>query len=73
MMARYYAGRPSPAAWTPPVGLITTELDRATGQLADASTPAAQRYTEYFIPGTEPEPMRAVPWKVPVFGAVVAY
>jgi 1A family penicillin-binding protein len=73
MMARYYAGRPSPAAWTPPVGLITAELDRATGQLADASTPAAQRYTEYFIPGTEPEPMRAVPWKVPVFGAVVAY
>jgi penicillin-binding protein 1A len=73
MMARYYAGRPSPAPWTPPVGLITAELDRTTGQLADASTPPSQRYTEYFIPGTEPEPMRNVPWKVPVFGAVVAY
>ena len=31
----------------------------------------ARRYTEYFIPGTEPEPLRSVPWKVAVFGALV--
>jgi penicillin-binding protein 1A len=73
MMARYYAGRPSPAAWVPPVGMLTAELDRTSGLLADAATPAAQRYTEFFIPGTEPEPLRSVPWKMPVFGAVVAY
>ncbi len=73
MMARYYAGRAVPAPWTPPLGMITAELDRLTGQVADATTPPAQRYTEYFIPGTEPEPLRSVPWKVPVFGALIAY
>ena len=73
MMARYYAGRTAPPAWTPPVGMLTAQLDRATGQVADASTPVSQRYTEFFVPGTEPEPVRSVPWKIPVFGAVVAY
>jgi penicillin-binding protein 1A len=73
MMAHYYAGRTAPSTWTPPVGMLTADLDRATGQPADANTPASQRYTEYFVPGTEPEPLRSVPWKIPVFGAVVAY
>jgi 1A family penicillin-binding protein len=71
MMARYYANRPAPAAWVPPAGLVTAELDRATGFLADATTPAERRYTEYFVPGTEPEPLRSVPWKLGVFGAVI--
>jgi 1A family penicillin-binding protein len=73
MMARYYAGRAAPPAWVPPVGMLTAELDRTTGLLADAATPATQRYTEFFVPGTEPEPLKSVPWKMPVFGAVVAY
>jgi penicillin-binding protein 2D len=73
MMARYYAGRAAPGPWTPPVGMLTAELDRLTGQVADDTTPAARRYIEYFVPGTEPEPLRSVPWKMPVFGAVVAY
>jgi 1A family penicillin-binding protein len=70
MMAKYYAGRPAPTAWVPPLGLITAELDRTTGQLADATTPAERRYVEYFIPGTEPEPLRSIPWRLPLFGAV---
>ena len=70
MMAKYYAGRPAPTAWVPPLGLITAELDRTTGQLADATTPAERRYTEYFLPGTEPEPLRSIPWRLPLFGAV---
>jgi penicillin-binding protein 1A len=71
MMAKYYANRPVPAdAWTPPLGLLTAELDRATGQLADATTPPERRYTEYFLPGTEPEPLRSVPWRLAVFGAL---
>jgi len=71
MMAKYYANRPvATGAWTPPVGLVTAELDRATGQLADSTTPPERRYTEYFLPGTEPEPLRSVPWKVAVFGAM---
>jgi penicillin-binding protein 1A len=71
MMARYYAGRPVQAdAWLPPEGLVTAELDRATGQLADSATPSDRRYTEYFIPGTEPEPLRSIPWRLPLFGAL---
>ena len=71
MMAKYYANRPvSSSAWTPPLGLVTAQLDRATGALVDTATPAERRYTEYFLPGTEPEPLRSVPWKLAVFGAM---
>jgi hypothetical protein len=38
--------------------LITAELDRRTGTLADSTTPPDQRYTEYFLPGTEPQALR---------------
>ncbi len=71
MMARYYASRTAPGPWTPPVGLVAAELDRLTGLLADGSTPPERRYMEYFIPGTEPEPLRSIPWKTAVFGAVI--
>ena len=71
MMARYYAGRAAPAPWIPPVGLVTAELARSTGQLADALTPPADRYQEYFVPGTEPEPLRGIPWKGVIFGALL--
>ena len=71
MMARYYAGKPAPAAWVPPPGLVTAELDRVTGLLADANTPPERRYTEFFVPGTEPEPLRSIPWKAAVFGPVI--
>jgi len=70
MMAKYYAGRAAPAPWVPPLGMITAELDRATGQIADAATPTERRYTEYFLPGTEPEPLRSIPWRLPLFGAL---
>jgi hypothetical protein len=57
MLAR--AGYTHPAVtWDPPPGLITAELDRTTGKLADASTPAERRLTEYFLPGTEPGALR---------------
>ena len=76
MMARYYAssaGRSldrSAARWTPPIGVISGELDRLTGQLATPMTPADRRYTEYFVEGTEPEPLRADPWKIFRFGPI---
>jgi penicillin-binding protein 1A len=57
LMAQYYASHPS-GEWTPPTTLITAELDRRTGTLADATTPSDQRYTEYFLPGTEPLALR---------------
>jgi penicillin-binding protein 1A len=54
-----HAGYDHPVGtWDPPPGLITAELDRQTGKLADAATPAERRYTEYFVPGTEPAALR---------------
>jgi 1A family penicillin-binding protein len=71
MMARYYAlTRPPIDSWIPPLGVIPGELDRATGQLATLATPADRRYTEYFVEGTEPAPLRADPWKIFQWGPV---
>ncbi|HET8770863.1 MAG TPA: PBP1A family penicillin-binding protein [Gemmatimonadaceae bacterium] len=44
--------------WAPPAMVVAAELDRATGLLADEETPAGRRYVEYFVPGTEPTPLR---------------
>lgn len=46
------------ANWTPPEGLVVADLSRATGEVATDSTPPTQRYTEYFLPGTEPPVLR---------------
>lgn len=77
MMARYYAGSAgrsslerSASQWTPPIGVISGELDRVTGQLATPATPANRRYTEYFVEGTEPAPLRADPWKIFRWGPI---
>jgi penicillin-binding protein 1A len=61
MMADYYAARTA-AEWRPPPGLIAAELDRVTGQLADSTTAPDRRYTEYFLSGTEPLPLRVSGW-----------
>lgn len=77
MLARYYAAKPeiltSRAAeqWTPPVGVIFGDVDRATGELATDQTPADRRYTEYFVEGTEPAPLRADPWKLFAWGPII--
>ncbi len=57
MVQRAGVGR-GDASWTPPEGLVIADLDRATGTLATDSTPTAERYTEYFLPGTEPPVLR---------------
>ena len=56
MLARSGYGRTG--AWTAPPGLVTAELDRVTGKLAEATTPPERRYLEYFLPGTEPGALR---------------
>ena len=56
MLARSGYGRGVP--WTTPPGLVTAELDRTSGALADAGTPPERRYLEYFLPGTEPGALR---------------
>ena len=77
MLARYYAAKPEiltsrdSAQWTPPLGVIMGDLDRETGELATDQTPADRRYTEYFVEGTEPPPLRADPWKIFAWGPIV--
>jgi penicillin-binding protein 1A len=46
------------AQWPVPPGLVIAEMDRDSGKLADATTPIERRFTEYFLPGTEPGPLR---------------
>jgi penicillin-binding protein 1A len=46
--------RPTPMPWQMPEGIITRRVDRLTGKLATEWCPQDRAYTEYFIPGTEP-------------------
>ena len=77
MVARYYAAKPEILTsrqadqWTPPLGVISGDVDRATGELATDQTPPERRYTEYFVEGTEPAPLRADPWKLFAWGPIV--
>ena len=57
MLARSGYGKGG-AAWTMPPGVVTAELDRLNGKLADAGTPTDRRYLEYFLAGTEPGALR---------------
>jgi penicillin-binding protein 1A len=59
------------ATWDVPPGLIAAELDRSTGKLADASTPPERRYTEYFLPGTEPGALRVDARRLFVLGPIM--
>jgi len=70
MMAHFYAAR-SASEWLPPNGLIAAELDRVTGALADSTTPPDRRYTEYFLAGTEPLPLRVNGWHLFKNGPII--
>lgn len=50
--------------WTPPARLIAAEVERTSGRLADPDTPPEARYTEYYLAGTEPLPLRLDSWGV---------
>lgn len=50
--------------WKAPEQVVAAELDRATGALATPETPAEQRYTEYFLGGTEPLLLRLDSWEL---------
>ena len=54
-----YKDRPA-APWLPPAGVVPVLFDRATGSPARAETPLESLYTEYFLDGTEPEPLRTM-------------
>jgi penicillin-binding protein 1A len=69
MLQRWYQGKTA-GSWEPPAGLVSGELDRQTGMVADASTPAERRYTEYFLEGTEPPGLQWDPWRLFELGGV---
>jgi hypothetical protein len=46
-------------------------MDRVTGELATPLTPAEQRYTEYFLPGTEPAALRLDVRRLFMWGPIV--
>ena len=69
MLAQAGYAHPGPG-WEVPPGLVTAELDRSTGKLADASTPTDRRYTEYFLPGTEPGALRIDARRLFVLGPI---
>jgi len=60
IIAAYYQGRTS-GTWSPPPGLVSAELDRATGKPSTVQTPGDRRYQEWFLEGTEPG-ARSWPW-----------
>jgi penicillin-binding protein 1A len=70
MIARYYAGRAPTGSWTAPGGIVTAELDRQTGMVADSLTPPERRYMEYFIQGTEPGARVLDPWTIFRWGPI---
>jgi penicillin-binding protein 1A len=50
IMRRTYQGRPMPGEWQRPGGVVTEEVDRATGSVvADGCPPRGAVYTEYFV------------------------
>ncbi len=53
ILAAAYGNRAS-GIWTPPPGVVPVELDRASGQPSNATTPSERRYVEWFMAGTEP-------------------
>jgi penicillin-binding protein 1A len=72
MVARYLGARGDRTTqWAPPIGVISGEFDRATGQMANALTPPQRRYTEYFVEGTEPDSLKLDPWTAFRGGALV--
>ncbi len=52
-MTEVYRRKPQPPDWPRPDGVITREIDAATGQLATSACTGAV-VTEYFVMGTEP-------------------
>lgn len=65
-MGEVYSRRAAPSAWPTPSSLIARSVDMVTGYLATDFCPPAERYVEWFVPGTEPtEPC---PIHLPRFG-----
>jgi penicillin-binding protein 1A len=55
VMSRIYQDRRMPPEWSPPSGVTSAQVDRATGAVVDANCPAqGPTYTEYFVRSAPP-------------------
>jgi penicillin-binding protein 1A len=63
LVARSGAGKGG-VPWLPPAGVVPVDMDRASGRIADDLTSPDARYTEYFLAGTEPLPVRLDTWGI---------
>ena len=50
---------------------MSAELDRLTGEVSTLTTPVERRYTEYFLPGTEPAILRMDAWRLLRLGPII--
>ena len=58
LMARIHRTREMPAEWTMPRGVVTEQVDRATGYVVDPyCPPQGEVYTEYFVHVRPPRPV----------------
>ena len=55
VLERFYRDRAVPRAWLRPDGLSEERVDGMSGQMATDWCPADSVYTEYYLPGTEPQ------------------
>ena len=69
-ISRWYRGH-AVGDWTMPGGLVMAQLDRDSGELATASTPPERRYSEYFLPCTEPAALRLDVRRLFTWGPIV--
>jgi membrane carboxypeptidase/penicillin-binding protein len=53
-MTEVYRRKPTPPDWPRPDGLISRDIDKTTGMLANPYCPLPVVYTEWYLPGTEP-------------------
>ena len=53
-MSEVYRRKPAPPDWPRPLGIITRDIDVATGMLQTPYCPRDLIRTEFYIPGTEP-------------------
>lgn len=56
MLGRW--GGAATSGWPVPSNVVQAEIDRETGELAEANTPPDRRYLESFVAGTEPAALR---------------
>ncbi|HEY7894100.1 MAG TPA: PBP1A family penicillin-binding protein [Gemmatimonadaceae bacterium] len=71
MIAKYYEGNQPAGTWDDiPAGIATAELDRSGGEPATDSTPPDQRYTEYFMDGTQPGAPAQAAWALWSWGPI---